>query len=57
VEEHFKMKHVTPGETVVGIVREVEENFKMKDVTPEQVKSILTEMVEEHFKNLIKCVK
>jgi hypothetical protein len=57
VEEHFKMKHVTPGETVVGIVREVEEHFKMKDVTPEQVKSILTEMVEEHFKNLIKCVK
>lgn len=35
VEEHFKMRDVTPGDMMCTAAVEVEEHFKMKDVTPE----------------------
>ncbi len=50
VEEHFKLKDVTPGVEVFIDCTMVEEHFKLKDVTPFVKTSNSTEMVEEHFK-------
>ena len=50
VEEHFKLKGVTPLQILYGWFCQVEEHFKLKGVTPEGSFPLIINRVEEHFK-------
>ncbi len=50
VEEHSKLKDVTPTGYLIAPEVEVEEHFKLKDVTPTWISKSSLSLVEEHFK-------
>ncbi len=50
VEEHFKLRDVTPYPVRCNQLLQVEEHFKLRDVTPAAGRTPLFHEVEEHFK-------
>ena len=55
VEEHFKLKGITPGKIFPQTDFKVEEHFKLKGITPERRIVAFSKGVEEHFK--VKTIK
>ena len=52
VEEHFKLKGVTPCSLLVVVHQQVEEHFKLKGITPIACRTPFQSMVEKHFYEL-----
>ena len=52
VEEHFKLKGITPLINIISISIMVEEHFKLKGITPIACRTPFQSMVEKHFYEL-----
>ena len=50
VENHFKLKGITPKFSSISLYFMVENHFKLKGITPEWIKRMIKYLVESHFK-------